>query len=29
MVLNALDGSADPAHGPREVPCELVPPILG
>jgi triacylglycerol lipase len=29
MVLNALDGSDDPAHGPREVPCELVPPILG
>ncbi|TGD89401.1 lipase [Mycolicibacterium sp. CH28] len=29
MVLNALDGSADPAHGPRGVPCELVPPILG
>ena len=29
MVLNALDGSDDPAHGPREVPCELVPPIMG
>jgi len=29
MVLNALDGSDDPAHGPREVPCEVVPPILG
>ncbi len=29
MVLNALDGSDDPAHGPRDVPCELVPPILG
>lgn len=29
MVLNALDGSEDPAHGPRTVPCELVPPIVG
>lgn len=29
MVLNALDGSDDPARGPRKVPCELVPPILG
>jgi triacylglycerol lipase len=29
MVLNALDGSDNPAHGPREVPCEVVPPILG
>lgn len=29
MVLNALDGSDDPAHGPREVPREVVPPILG
>ena len=29
MVLNALDGSADPAHGPRPVPCELVPPVWG
>lgn len=29
MVLNALDGSDDPARGPREVLCELVPPILG
>lgn len=29
MVLNALDGSDDPARGPRAVPCELVPPIVG
>ena len=29
MVLNALDGSTDPAHGPRKVPNEVVPPILG
>lgn len=29
MVLNALDGSDDPAHGPRPVPCETVPPLLG
>ncbi len=29
MVLNALDGSGDPAHGPREVPCEVVPPVWG
>ncbi|MGB0970101.1 MAG: esterase/lipase family protein [Mycobacterium sp.] len=29
MVLNALDGSDDPARGPREVPCEMVPPVWG
>ena len=29
MVLNALDGSDDPARGPREVPQKAVPPILG
>ncbi len=29
MVLNALEGSDDPAHGPREVPHKVVPPILG
>ncbi len=29
MVLNALEGSDDPERGPREVPSELVPPILG
>jgi triacylglycerol lipase len=29
MVLNALDGSDDPAHGPRDVPHEVVPPIVG
>lgn len=29
MVLNALDGSDDPASGPRDVPCEVVPPIVG
>jgi triacylglycerol lipase len=29
MVLNALDGSDDPAHGPRVVPRDVVPPILG
>lgn len=29
MALNALDGSDDPAQGPREVPSETVPPIFG
>lgn len=29
MVLNALDGSDDPAHEPREVPREVVPPMWG
>jgi triacylglycerol lipase len=29
MVLNALDGSDDPARGPRQVPQKVVPPILG
>lgn len=29
MVLNALDGSDDPAQGPRAVPQKVVPPILG
>lgn len=29
MVLNALDGSDNPTQGPRDVPCELVPPIMG
>lgn len=29
MVLNALEGSDDPAHGPRAVPAKVVPPILG
>ena len=29
MVLNALDGSKAPAHGPRTVPSEMVPPVWG
>ncbi|MCH9666529.1 MAG: alpha/beta fold hydrolase [Actinomycetia bacterium] len=29
MVLNALDGSDVPAQGPRQVPCEMVPPVWG
>lgn len=29
MVLNALDGSNTPDRGPRKVPCEVVPPLMG
>ncbi len=29
MVLNALDGSEAPAHGPRTVPSKMVPPVWG